>query len=664
MAPPPGIGQSAHWKVDAQRARSITKLGLTATSEPHLYRTWHLDTKGLICQGRPGLGKVLKWAEEQEGYIDAAREAEAGHLMGQGSDISDISAGVYDALLLTLDDKVKLSWSKQAGDDRGLELWRVIYREHESAEPEVVLAKLHHFIKPNRCKDKKELKDALREWEIRGHELEAAGEKISPMVKNSAFQDLVPSSMAEEFRTRTDLRTLEARIRYVKTELNYDRGCYVANREAAGPQKGKGAAPMDLSALMQLMQAQSAWPLTPDSEKDKGEGENQGPQTPEEAFGQFLASFVKGKGKGKGGNKGWGKGFSQGQPAEKFEGECFYCHKFGHRANACRKKEADIKAGILKPKGGGKGKGGKGAYMLGEANQQQDSAEHAEEQEQGEQGGSDDSPWSWMLASLQRKAQGKPVETSNPFAALEEEPTEGCDEDSSYDCDPSHECGMCGQEQEPTAPVFPVFPAPPKPPRSLCTPRVPKKAWKPTVSSIREVYPLWRSGDDQEAQPASGQRPAPRPMYALKQKYQGYKKMQLIVDSAAVDSVLTKKDYNTIAGPDAGPPRPGEASLAEVNYITADGGEVPNEGELDVKLITEEEHECGMTWQIADIQKSLLAVRSLTKTGHEVKFRETGGDITNIKTNKKIKFSKKGDLYVLTVWMAPNGKPLFQRPGQ
>eukprot|EP00973_Karenia_brevis_P067472 9385749-Karenia_brevis.AAC.1 len=77
----------------------------------------------------------------------------------------------------------------------------------------------------------------------------------------------------------------------------------------------------------------------------------------------IIATFQKG-GKG-GGRQGsyWLKGASRGMrggdekgegkggAAVKFEGECWYCGKPGHRLNECRQKDADVKKG----KGGGKG---------------------------------------------------------------------------------------------------------------------------------------------------------------------------------------------------------------------------------------------------------------------------------------------------------------------
>ena len=84
-----------------------------------------------------------------------------------------------------------------------------------------------------------------------------------------------------------------------------------------------------------------------------------------EAFSFMMTGGKAGKG-GKGGKGDKGKGDAQ------FDGVCYYCGKYGHRTNQCRKKDADMKGmgkrgykgGQLRKGGGfqpkGKGLDGKG----------------------------------------------------------------------------------------------------------------------------------------------------------------------------------------------------------------------------------------------------------------------------------------------------------------
>ena len=176
-------------------------------------------------------------------------------------------------------------------------------------------------------------------------------------------------------------------------------------------------------------------------------------------------------------------------------------------------------------------------------------------------------------------------------------------------------------------------------------PRVAKKQWQKT----RILNPLMRSDDVcRECGPTTL---GMKPLYALKPKFQGYKPIQLVVDSAAVDCVMSKTVMDGLRSNPEEPLKQGSAAKAGVSYVAADGGEIPNEGEQEVEMLTKEKHECNMTWQIADIQKPLLSVRALTKTGHQVNFRKHDGEIVNMATGKKIHFVRRGDLYVVTMWM-------------
>ena len=132
-----------------------------------------------------------------------------------------------------------------------------------------------------------------------------------------------------------------------------------------------------------------------------------------------------------------------------------------------------------------------------------------------------------------------------------------------------------------------------------------------------EMYQLGRTDHEETTQV--------RQVYSLNARYKDFKPVQVVVDSAAVDAVMCKGTIEELRGPNAGPLKKGEAALQGINYVTADGGEVPNEGEQGVNVLTREGHVCDMTWQVADIQKPLLAVAALTRTGHEVRFRANGG---------------------------------------
>ena len=52
---------------------------------------------------------------------------------------------------------------------------------------------------------------------------------------------------------------------------------------------------------------------------------------------------------------------------------------------------------------------------------------------------------------------------------------------------------------------------------------------------------------------------------------------------------------------------------------------MPNRGEKDVKVTTEEGHRCVLKMQVTDVQKPLMSVARICGAGHKVTFTEAGG---------------------------------------
>eukprot|EP00969_Alexandrium_andersonii_P243202 10742833-Alexandrium_andersonii.AAC.1 len=75
------------------------------------------------------------------------------------------------------------------------------------------------------------------------------------------------------------------------------------------------------------------------------------------------------------------------------------------------------------------------------------------------------------------------------------------------------------------------------------------------------------------------------------------------------------------------PVQEGEASPSGTNYLAADGGRIPNLGEMDLGFITKEQHLCKIKFQVVAVKRPLLAVPTLTKAGNEVHFSADGGKI-------------------------------------
>ena len=213
-------------------------------------------------------------------------------------------------------------------------------------------------------------------------------------------------------------------------------------------------------------------------------------------------------------------------------------------------KDADMKAGKggggKGGKGGNGGWGGKGLNHLGEQEEEEEDKPKEEEEEK---------PYlPWMLASLTCKPCGPAQSTGyeigkGQFGELSEQ-----DEDAEEEIAPNLRETM-EQEKEKNDEK-----------REPKMGRIPKKSQRQ-----KQVWPLWRS-DTVQSEP----KPEKREVYALRKQYQGSKPVQLVVDSAAVDCVMPKKILDTVRPNPEAPLTQGAAAKAGINYVAADGGEIPN----------------------------------------------------------------------------------------
>ena len=66
---------------------------------------------------------------------------------------------------------------------------------------------------------------------------------------------------------------------------------------------------------------------------------------------------------------------------------------------------------------------------------------------------------------------------------------------------------------------------------------------------------------------------------------------------------------------------------------------------------TEEGHRCGMTMQIAEIERPLIAVTHLSACGNRVTLGKDGGFIEHESTGRRIKIHRKGGVYIMRMWI-------------
>ena len=135
-----------------------------------------------------------------------------------------------------------------------------------------------------------------------------------------------------------------------------------------------------------------------------------------------------------------------------------------------------------------------------------------------------------------------------------------------------------------------------------------------------------------------------------------YKCVEAVVDSGAEETVAPREMFR-------GPPRASAMSRAGACYRTASGATLPNLGELDVQFFTHEGHAAEILFQLADIERPLIAVSSLAKAGNVVELREDGGNISH-HSGKVTELERRGGTYVLRMWV-PADEPVapFHRQG-
>ena len=78
-----------------------------------------------------------------------------------------------------------------------------------------------------------------------------------------------------------------------------------------------------------------------------------------------------------------------------------------------------------------------------------------------------------------------------------------------------------------------------------------------------------------------------------------------------------------------------------MEYVCADGGRIPNLGEKSVGGLSDEGQKLAITFQVANVDRPLIAVSKLTAAGHDVWFGKTYGVITNGTTGQSTQLTKK-----------------------
>ena len=141
----------------------------------------------------------------------------------------------------------------------------------------------------------------------------------------------------------------------------------------------------------------------------------------------------------------------------------------------------------------------------------------------------------------------------------------------------------------------------------------------------------------------------------------GWKEVIAVVDSGAEETVAPP-------GLLPGPVTESPMQRAGGRYRAANGARIPNLGQQRVAFATAGGQRCSLMFQVAGVERPLVSVSQLVRTGHRVEFGAAEGAIVNLKTGRKIRLQRVGGVFVLRMRVrdgkADRPAAGFSRPGR
>jgi hypothetical protein len=646
--------------------------------------TWRDRALGHLAKNRPDVRRLLLWAEKQTVPIDENGERAGAAETGVMDEVGYV---LFEGIKHLISDNL-LSRARLCGDGRGLELWRRLHSEWQGAAPQVVAAKAKRFQDPAKCSNVLALWEALPAWEQLGAEVAAGGLPMPDWLRANSLEKLLPDEMLKTVVGRPELADYAPKMLWVRAQMEHAKSIVRANGVATKSKKEHED--VDMGNLEEPPEEGMLANLQAECGKMAAAGDWQGM----EHIANAICALTKGKGKGKsGGFKGKGsdgKGFKSGWPTTEygkgnpkggkpsnlaggkggkgttFDGTCHHCGKYGHRKVECRALDAEMSKN-------------RALNNVGENGETP-----------GDEGptpppGEEDVWWMGAAYSLTPEPPKQQILVSNRFNALRTEeggPTlqgESVLQVGGLRCsgercggqrcigDPTMQRSAVQANQPYSAPVtdWPILEGGNAQHRRSNRAGAPCTG-NPTVQGSgqaergkRRYVPFDESVYLLMDEKVEEGKSTDKDLNALGVKSPGAVLVEAVVDSGAADPVAK-------AGTFVGKVSPSSMSKAGRRYRGPDGTRIPNEGQLAVQFETDEGHKCGMTWQIANVERPLVAVSHLSAAGNEVTFTKTGGKIVNTTTGKTIDIQKKGGVYVLRMWVpgptGPSPSKPFTRP--
>jgi hypothetical protein len=595
---------------------------LDLITQPEGYLIWRDRALGHLSRDRPDVKRLLVWGEKQSAETLAVELGTAAHSFGL-LDLASVDYALFEGIKHIVADT--LLGRARSCEERGIELWRRLHVEWEGTAPQLRHAKARKYQDPDRCKNVLVLWEALPAWEHLGEEIKAAGFEAPDWVKTSALEKLVPLDLLSVLVGRPELDTYARKLHWVRCQMEHARGASQARAVSGLKEKEDvhmvGAVSTDASDGSQPTSDALVWSLQECARTGDWDGMT--------AISGALQALTKGKGKGKlgkGGGKGnsgggkAGKGWSKGASspstpappgdAEYFDGVCNHCGNHGHRKIHCRKLDREMAA--KRAAGGGKsgGKGGKGIYACDgdeEEQQQQQPSSSSAGNGRDEDGAGEE----WWMGAINCVSKELPSAAVRPLAS-------------------ARLCGTLASARLRGAAIHN---------RYACL-----TVHEETATVARIQCSVVRDDGDEGGLvcAVSGTRTAGQMIEA-------------VVDSGAEESVAPPGLFPGLV-------TSSPMSRAGRKYRAANGTRIQNLGQTSVSFKTPEGHHCGMPFQIAEVERPLIAVSQLAAAGNRIELGKDGGKIVNLVTGKVIHLLRKGGVYVLQMKIEAAAAPGF--PGQ
>ena len=224
-------------------------------------------------------------------------------------------------------------------DRNGLEVWRQLNIQFAPRTKGRAISILSAYMNyPQFDKNKSFLENIQLLERVRGEYRKASNVELADDIQLSVLVRCLPRHVQQHVQLQMKEESTYAEVRAAVlayenvTQSWTDKRIFnelgVVQSYATG---SGGSAPMEIDAVQ--------W-KGKDGGKQKGKGKD---FQKGKGFGKFFNAKGKGKGKSdsKGGHLGKGKGWNQQPNAQKFDGYCDYCHKYGHKQKDCFIKKRD-----------------------------------------------------------------------------------------------------------------------------------------------------------------------------------------------------------------------------------------------------------------------------------------------------------------------------------